>query len=178
MHIAGLASNNGRNLRNLHARRPGGAALDVVLSNDEDAPVLEWAAAEGIPTVTVPMHNGEDRRGHERRVVEALADHDVDLVCLDGYMRVLSSTFLDAVPTTLNVHPSLLPAFPGMDAWGDALEAGVPSHGLYGPTSSPTRWTRAGEVIDEDVDMGPIVTQEPVPVREGDDRESLKRRVL
>jgi phosphoribosylaminoimidazolecarboxamide formyltransferase/IMP cyclohydrolase len=177
MHIAGLASNNGRNLRNLHARRPGGAELGVVLSNVGGAPVVEWAEAEGIPTETVAMAEGEDRRDHERRVVDALADYDVDLVCLDGYMRVLSGTFLDAMPTTINVHPSLLPAFPGMDAWGDALDAGVRVTGctVHVVTDAVDD---DGAVIESDVDMGPIVTQEPVPVREGDTRESLKRRVL
>ena len=177
MHIAGLASNNGRNLRNLHARRPGGAEVGVVLSNRADAPILEWAEAEGIPTETVPMADGEDRRDHERRVVAALDEHAFDIVCLDGYMRVLSETFLDAVPTTINVHPSLLPAFPGMDAWGDALEAGVSVTGCT--VHVVTNAVDAdGEVVDEDVDMGPIVTQEPVPVRSGDTRESLKERVL
>jgi len=177
MHIAGLASNNGRNLRNLQERRPGGAELAVVVSNQEDAPVVEWAEAEGIPAETVPMADGEDRRDHERRVVEALADYDVDLVCLDGYMRVLSATFLDAAPTTINVHPSLLPAFPGMDAWGDALDAGVRVTGctVHVVTDAVDD---EGEVVHDDVDMGPIVTQEPVPVREGDDRDSLKERVL
>jgi len=177
MQIAGLASNNGRNLRNLHARGPGGAEIGVVVSNRDGAPVIEWAASAGIPTASVPMHDGEGRREHERRVVEALAEYDVDLVCLDGYMRVLSSTFLDAVPTTLNVHPSLLPAFPGMDAWGDALDAGVRVTGctVHVVTDAVAE---DGAVLHDDVDTGPIVTQEPVPVRDGDDIETLKRRVL
>src|SRR6056297_3033241 len=121
--IAGLASNRGRNLMHLADRTPGGAELGVVLTNDANAPVLEKAQKRGIPTEVVAREEGESRRDHEQRVVAALDAHDFDLVCLDGYMRILSDAFLDEMPTTLNVHPSLLPSFPGMDAWGDALAA-------------------------------------------------------
>ena len=120
MKLAGMASNRGRNLLNVADRAPGGAEFAVILANDVDAPVLESAAERGIPTEVVER-NGDDRREHERRVNEALEGYDFELVCLDGYMRILSEVFLDAQPTTLNVHPSLLPAFPGTDAWGDAL---------------------------------------------------------
>ena len=163
--ICGMASNRGRNLRHLEAQAPGGAELAVVLSNEPDAPVLDWATDRGIPTEVEPL-GGDTREGHEERIVEALADHEVDLVCLDGYMRILTSTFIDAMPLALNVHPSLLPAFPGMDAWGDALEAGVAVTGC------------TVHVVTEEVDGGPIVTQEPVPVYDDDTRERLKERVL
>lgn len=165
LRIAGLASNRGRNLLHLAEREPAGATLGVVLSNKADAPILERAAARGIPTEVVEQ--GEDsREDHEERVLSALGAYEFDLVCLDGYMRVLTASCLDRLPTVLNVHPSLLPAFPGMDAWGDALDAGVR---LTGATV---------HVVTEEVDGGPIVTQEPVPVFEGDDRETLKQRVL
>jgi phosphoribosylaminoimidazolecarboxamide formyltransferase/IMP cyclohydrolase len=177
MKVAGMASNRGRNLMNVHDLAPGGAELAVVLTNAADAPVLEKAEKRAIPTETVVQYDDERRREHEERVVDALADHDFDLVCLDGYMRVLSETFLDPMPTTLNVHPSLLPAFPGMDAWGDALEYGVDVVGctVHAVTNAVAD---DGSLIAEEVDGGPVVTQEPVPVYEGDTREDLKERVL
>ena len=146
MKIAGLASNRGRNLRHIDDAAPGGAELSVVLTNREQAPVLEAAT--------------------ERRILDRLADYDFDLVCLDGYMRVLTDEFLDAAPTTLNVHPSLLPSFPGMDAHEQVLDAGVRTTGC------------TVHVVTDVVDDGPIVTQEPVPVYADDDVDSLKRRVL
>ncbi|WP_254767179.1 formyltransferase family protein [Salinilacihabitans rarus] len=175
--IAGLAGNRGRNLLNIADRAPGGAELAVVLTNREDAPVLEAAADRGIPTEVVPLGDGADRREHEERVLAALDGYEFDLVCLDGYMRILSDTFLDAAPTTLNVHPSLLPAFPGTDAWGDALAAGVSVTGCTVHVVTDAT-DDDGTVIEEEVDAGPIVTQEPVPVYEGDDTETLKERVL
>ncbi len=145
---------------------PAGAELAVVLSNHADAPVLEKAEDRGIPTETVERDEEESRESHERRILEALSGYGIDLVCLDGYMRVLTGEFLDDAPLTLNVHPSLLPAFPGMGAHEAVLEAGVRVSGC------------TVHVVTEAVDAGPIVTQEPVPVHEGDDEQSLKERVL
>jgi phosphoribosylaminoimidazolecarboxamide formyltransferase/IMP cyclohydrolase len=166
MKLAGMASNRGRNLMNIADRAPGGAEFAVVLTNDADAPVLEAAAERGIPTEVVERHDDEAREAHEERVLDALSEYDFDLVTLDGYMRVLSETFLDAAPTTLNVHPSLLPNFAGMDAHEQVLDAGVKVTGC------------TVHVVDESVDGGPIVTQEPIPVFEGDDEDDLKERVL
>ncbi|MDS0281212.1 bifunctional phosphoribosylaminoimidazolecarboxamide formyltransferase/IMP cyclohydrolase [Haloarcula onubensis] len=166
MKLAGMASNRGRNLLNIADRAPGGADFAVVLTNDADAPVLEAAAERGIPTEVVERGDDESREAHEERVLNALADYDFDLVTLDGYMRILSETFLDGAPTTLNVHPSLLPNFPGMDTHEQVLEAGVKVTGC------------TVHVVDETVDGGPIVTQEPIPVFEGDDTDDLKDRVL
>jgi len=166
MKLAGMASNRGRNLMNIADRAPGGASFAVVLTNDADAPVLEAAAERGIPTEVVERDDDEAREAHEERVLDALSEYDFDLVTLDGYMRVLSETFLDEAPTTLNVHPSLLPNFPGMDAHEQVLDAGVKVTGC------------TVHVVDESVDGGPIVTQEPIPVFEGDDEDDLKERVL
>ncbi|ACM56523.1 phosphoribosylglycinamide formyltransferase [Halorubrum lacusprofundi] len=166
MKIAGLASNRGRNLRHIADAAPGDAELSVVLTNREQAPVLEAATERRIPTEVVEREDGESREAHERRILDRLADYDFDLVCLDGYMRVLTDEFLDAAPTTLNVHPSLLPAFPGTDAHEQVIDAGVRTTGC------------TVHVVTEAVDAGPIVTQEPVPVYEGDDAEALKGRVL
>jgi len=166
MNIAGMASNRGRNLLHLADAAPSGAEFSVVLANEAGAPVLEGAAERGIPTEVVPKSDEETREQHERRVLQRLEGYDVDLVCLDGYMRILTEEFLDAAPTTLNVHPSLLPSFPGMDAHEQVLEAGVSVTGC------------TVHVVDETVDGGPIVTQEPVPVYDGDDAADLKKRVL
>ncbi|WP_049983098.1 phosphoribosylglycinamide formyltransferase [Halorubrum sp. BV1] len=166
MKIAGLASNRGRNLRHIADVAPGGAELSVVLTNREQAPVLEAATERRIPTEVVEREDGESRESHERRIVDRLSGYDIDLVCLDGYMRVLTDQFLDAVPTTLNVHPSLLPSFPGTDAHEQVLDAGVRTTGC------------TVHVVTEAVDSGPIVTQEPVPVYGDDDADSLKERVL
>ena len=125
MKLAGMASNRGRNLLNIADRAPGGAAFAVVLTDDADAPVLEAAAERGIPTEVVERGEDESREAHEERVLDALAGYDFDLVTLDGYMRVLSGTFIERTPTTLNVHPSLLPSFPGADTHEQVLEAGV-----------------------------------------------------
>ena len=166
MKLAGMASNRGRNLMNIADRAPGGASFAVVLTNHADAPVLEAAAERGIPTEVVERDDEESDEAHEERILDALSEYDFDLVTLDGYMRVLSETFLDATPTTLNVHPSLLPNFTGANAHKQVLDAGVKVTGC------------TVHVIDESVDGGPIVTQEPIPVFEGDDEDSLKKRVL
>ena len=166
MKLAGMASNRGRNLLNIADRAPGGAAFAVVLTDDADAPVLEAAAERGIPTEVVERGEDESREAHEERVLDALAGYDFDLVTLDGYMRVLSGTFIERTPTTLNVHPSLLPSFPGADTHEQVLEAGVKVTGC------------TVHVVDETVDGGPIVTQEPIPVFEGDAVDDLKDRVL
>ncbi|MFA9414883.1 bifunctional phosphoribosylaminoimidazolecarboxamide formyltransferase/IMP cyclohydrolase [Natrinema sp. HArc-T2] len=175
--IAGMAGNRGRNLLNIADRKPGGAEFAVILTNTEDAPVLEAAAERGIPTEVVPLEDGMSRREHEEAVLEALGEYEFDLVCLDGYMRILSDTFLSEAPTTLNVHPALLPSFPGMDAWGDALEAGVSVTGCTVHVVTDAT-DEDGDVLEDEVDMGPIVTQEPIPVYEGDDEDTLKERVL
>jgi phosphoribosylaminoimidazolecarboxamide formyltransferase/IMP cyclohydrolase len=166
MNVAGLASNRGRNLRRLADRAPGGAELSVVVSDHADAPVLDAAERRGVPAVAVERDDGESRASHERRLLDALEGRDVDLVCLDGYMRVLTETYLERAPTTLNVHPSLLPAFPGGDAHEQALSAGVAVSGC------------TVHVVTEELDGGPVVTQEAVPVFGDDDADSLKRRVL
>ena len=166
MKLAGMASNRGRNLLHMADVTPGGAELAVVLTNHESAPVLEGASARGIPTEVVAKDADETRADHERRILERLDDYGVDLVCLDGYMRILTEAFLDDAPTTLNVHPSLLPSFPGMDAHEQVLESGARVTGC------------TVHVVDETVDGGPIVTQQPVPVYEDDDVDDLKRRVL
>ncbi len=164
--IAGLASNRGRNLLHIADRMPGGAELGIVLTNNEGAPVVEAASERGVPTEVVTRMDDESRESHEQRILETLDGYDFDLICLDGYMRVLTETFIENTPTTLNIHPSLLPAFPGMDAHEQVLDSGVRMTGC------------TVHVVTEAVDAGPIVTQEAVPVYEDDDADALKDRVL
>lgn len=164
--IAGFASNRGRNLRNIDDLRPGGASIEVIVANHADAPIIEEAAERGIPTIIVERDDDEPREEHERRILAELEDFSFDLVCLDGYMRILSGSMLDDLPVVLNVHPSLLPSFIGMDAWGDALDAGVAVTGC------------TVHIVTEEVDEGPIVTQEPVPIKPDDTVSKLKDRIL
>ena len=164
--IAGLASNRGRNLLHIADRTPGGAELSIVLTNEDGAPVIEGASERGIPTEVATRQEGESRQSHEQRILDTLDSYDFDIICLDGYMRVLTDEFIDNAPTTLNIHPSLLPAFPGMDAHEQVLDSGVRMTGC------------TVHVVTEEVDAGPIVTQEAVPVYEDDDTDDLKNRVL
>ena len=164
--IAGLASNRGRNLLHIADRAPGGAELSIVLTNEDGAPVIEGASERGVPTEVVSRNEGESRESHEQRILDTLEGYDFDIICLDGYMRVLTDEFVDNAPTTLNIHPSLLPAFPGMDAHEQVLDSGVRMTGC------------TVHVVTEEVDAGPIVTQEAVPVYEDDEAADLKDRVL
>ncbi len=167
--IGVLISGRGSNLQALiDAAAEGrlGGRIAVVVSNVEDAPGLARARAAGIPTETLD-HRGRAREDHDRAMLAALRAHGVDLVCLAGYMRLLSPVMLAAFPgRILNVHPSLLPAFPGREAVRQALEHGVK---ITGATV---------HLVDEGLDSGPIVLQEAVPIEDGDTVESLAARVL
>ena len=164
-----LISGRGSNLQALvDAAQAGalGGAVTVVVSNVESAAGLDRARRAGIP-VEVCDHRGRPREEHDAAVVERLGAHEVDLVCLAGYMRLLSPVFLRAFPDrVLNVHPSLLPAFPGKDAQRQAWEHGVKVSGA------------TVHVVDEGLDAGPIVAQEAVPVLEEDGPDELAARIL
>ena len=167
--IGVLISGRGSNLQALidaaAAGRLGGE-IAVVISNVADAPGLERARRAGIPWRAID-HRGRPREVHDREMLEVLRARDVTLVCLAGYMRLLSPEFLRAYPgRVLNVHPSLLPAFPGTDAARQAWEHGVRVTGA------------TVHVVDEGLDSGPIVAQEAVAVLEDDTPESLAARIL
>jgi phosphoribosylglycinamide formyltransferase-1 len=147
------------------ARVPGEPAL--VLSNVPDAGGLRLAAALGVPTAVIDHKTVRPREAHERRVVETLREHRIDLVCLAGYMRLLSPVLIAQFRNRiLNVHPALLPAFPGLDAQRQAIEHGARVSGC------------TVHFVDEECDHGPIVLQAAVPVLEGDDESSLGARIL
>jgi len=143
-----------------------GAQVAVVVSNREDAPGLEKARARGIPAVGLPSR-GLQREEYDRQVVAVLREHQVDLVCLAGYMRLLSRYFVESFRgRILNIHPSLLPAFPGLEAQKQAWEHGVKFSGC------------TVHFVDETLDAGPIVIQSAVPVRDEDSPETLAERIL
>ena len=164
-----LISGRGSNLQALiGAQRAGtlGGAIAVVVSNVDGVPGLDRARAAGIPALCCPQA-GRTREDHDRALVALLREHDVDLVCLAGYMRLLSPVFLEAFSgRILNVHPSLLPAFPGRDAQRQAWEHGVKVSGA------------TVHVVDEGLDAGPIVAQEAVPVLDEDGPDQLAARIL
>jgi phosphoribosylglycinamide formyltransferase-1 len=168
--IGVLISGRGSNLQAFidAARRGelGGGQIGVVFSNVEDAPGLERARRAGIP-VAFRDHRGRTREAFDAEVASILRAHGVELVCLAGYMRLLSPSFVGAFPgRILNVHPALLPAFAGLHAQRQALEHGVK---LSGATV---------HLVDEQLDAGPILAQEAVPVLASDSEETLSARIL
>ncbi len=137
-----------------------------MISNKPSAPGLEKAKSLGLEAVSIPS-KGVPREDYDRQVVARLKEAQVDLVCLAGFMRLLSPYFVEAFPLkVLNIHPSLLPAFPGLDAQGQAFEHGVKFAGC------------TVHFVDENLDAGPIVQQAVVPVLEDDDEAALSARIL
>ncbi|HZP33411.1 MAG TPA: phosphoribosylglycinamide formyltransferase [Candidatus Acidoferrales bacterium] len=142
------------------------AEISIVVSNREDAPGLARAAERGIPARVIPS-KGVEREAYDGLVVAALTEAGVDLVCLAGFMRLLSPRFIAAFPgRILNIHPSLLPAFPGLEAQRQALDYGVKFSGC------------TVHFVDENLDAGPIIIQAIVPVEPGDTEETLAARIL
>lgn len=142
------------------------AEIAVVLSNRESAPGLDAARRRGLEAIALPSR-GLDREVYDRMLGDELDKRGVDLVCLAGFMRLLSAGFIRRfADRILNIHPSLLPAFPGLDAQRQALEHGVK---LAGCTV---------HFVDEDLDAGPILLQSAVPVRDDDTVETLSARIL
>ncbi|MBZ5507539.1 MAG: phosphoribosylglycinamide formyltransferase [Acidobacteriia bacterium] len=142
------------------------AEIAIVISNRADAPGLESARRRGLNAQLIPS-KGRVREEHDAEVVTALKQAQVDLVCLAGYMRLLSPDFIRAFPSRIvNIHPSLLPAFPGMDAQKQALAYGVKVTGC------------TVHFVDEHLDHGPIILQKTVPVLDSDDEHTLSARIL
>jgi phosphoribosylglycinamide formyltransferase-1 len=140
--------------------------IAVVISNIPDAPGLSAARARGLNAIAIPA-NGRKRAEHDAEIVATLQAHQVDLVCLAGYMRLLSPGFIQAFPQRiLNIHPSLLPAFPGLDAQTKAFDYGVKVAGC------------TVHFVDEQLDHGVIILQKSIPVLATDDAHSLAERVL
>ncbi len=168
--IGVLLSGRGSNFEALAASVAAGRIPDteivLVISNREGAPGLERAAARRIPTRVIPS-KGLQREAYDRMLVSELRQARVELVCLAGFMRLLSPYFVASFPQRiLNIHPSLLPSFPGLEAQRQALEYGVKFSGC------------TVHLVDENLDAGPIVAQAVVPVRDDDTVETLSARIL
>lgn len=143
------------------------AQVGIVLSNVASAPGLERAKQAGVPTVVLSHNEFSSREEFDHRIIEILRYHKVDLVCLAGFMRLLSPVLLRAYPERiLNIHPSLLPAFVGLHAQRQAVKYGAKVSGA------------TVHLVDEDLDHGPILLQQAVPVQDDDDEETLSERIL
>jgi phosphoribosylglycinamide formyltransferase 1 len=168
--IGVLLSGRGSNFDALAASVAAGripqAEISIVVSNRETAQGIEKARARGIEARVIPS-KGLEREAYDKLVVAALREKNVDLVCLAGYMRLLSPYFVAAFPQRiLNIHPSLLPAFPGLEPQRQALEHGAKFSGC------------TVHFVDENLDAGPIVMQAVVPIGDGDTPETLAERIL
>ena len=164
--LSGRGSNFEALADSITAGRIPGAEIALVISNREAAPGLARAAERGIASKVIPS-KGLAREEYDRLVVEALRRAGVEIVCLAGFMRLLSPYFVAAYPQRiLNVHPSLLPSFPGLEAQRQALEYGVKFSGC------------TVHLVDENLDAGPILVQAVVPVRDDDTAETLSARIL
>jgi phosphoribosylglycinamide formyltransferase-1 len=170
MRIAILISGRGSNMVALAdaiaAGRVGEAEIVVVISDQRSAAGLALAEQRGLKTVVIERR-GRTRNDHDAEIVSTLRDHGTDLICLAGYMRLLSPQFIQAYShRILNIHPSLLPAFPGLHAHRQALDHGV-------------KWSGCTvHFVDETLDCGPIIAQEVVPVLDNDTEETLSARIL
>jgi phosphoribosylglycinamide formyltransferase 1 len=164
--LSGRGSNFEALADSIAAGRITGAEIAVVVSNREDAPGIARARARGIAAKVLPS-KGLEREIFDRQVVAVLNEHKVDLVCLAGYMRLLSPFFVAAFPNRiLNIHPSLLPAFPGLEAQKQALEYGAKFSGC------------TVHFVDENLDAGPIILQAAVPIDDRDTESSLSEKIL
>jgi phosphoribosylglycinamide formyltransferase 1 len=168
--IAILLSGRGSNFLAIHGaieRDEVPGEIVLVVSNVADAPGLAKAGELGLSAVAIPHRAEADRRAHEEKVLAALQQAGAEWICLAGYMRRLSSGFIAAFPQRiLNIHPSLLPTFPGLDAQAQAIAHGVRVSGC------------TVHLVDEGLDSGPIVVQRTVPVLDGDTPEILAARIL
>ncbi|MGA9719465.1 MAG: phosphoribosylglycinamide formyltransferase [Acidobacteriaceae bacterium] len=164
--LSGRGSNFIAIAESIAAGRIPNAEIAVVISNKADASGLAVARERGLTALAIEA-NGRKRAEHDAAIIAALREHRVDLVCLAGYMRLLSPAFIQAFPQRiLNIHPSLLPAFPGLDAQHQAFEYGVKVAGC------------TVHFVDEQLDHGDIVLQRTVPVDDSDDAHTLSARIL
>jgi phosphoribosylglycinamide formyltransferase-1 len=170
LNLGVLISGRGSNLQAIIDACEGGkipAKVAVVVSNDPDAGGLERAKKHTIPAVVIDNRQFKDKNTYELEIVKELKKHGVELVCLAGYMRIVGPVLLEHFPHKIvNIHPSLLPSFPGLHAQRQALDHGVTVTGC------------TVHFVDEGCDTGPIIIQSAVPVKENDTEETLSERIL
>lgn len=164
--LSGRGSNFAAIADSVAAKKIPDARIAIVISNHSDAPGIEIARQRGLPTLVIPS-KGKPREEHDRAIVSALQEKKVDLICLAGYMRLLSPWFVQQFPhRILNIHPSLLPAFPGLEAQEQAFAFGVKVTGC------------TVHFVDEELDHGAIIVQKTVAVLDSDDERTLSARIL
>jgi phosphoribosylglycinamide formyltransferase 1 len=164
--LSGRGSNFEALADSVAAGRIPRAEIAIVVSNRDGAPGIDRAKLRSIPTRVIPS-KGLEREAYDRQVAAVLNEHKVDLICLAGYMRLLSPYFVASFPNRiLNIHPSLLPSFPGLESQRQALEYGVKFAGC------------TVHFVDENLDAGPIVLQAVVPVLDTDTEDALSERIL
>ncbi len=170
LRVAVLISGRGSNMESLaQACAAAGfpASICVVVSNVAEAPGLDKAASFGIPTAVVDHTKYESKADFEAELIRVLEEHGTELICLAGFMRVLSESFVGRYPNKiLNIHPSLLPSFPGLNVQQKAIDYGVRYSGC------------TVHLVVPEVDAGPIILQAVVPIERGDSEEALARRIL
>ncbi len=164
--LSGRGSNFIAIADSIDAGRIPNARITAVISNRTDAQGIETARKRGLDALVIPS-KGKEREAHDREVVAALREREVDFICLAGYMRLLSPWFVRQFPQRiLNIHPSLLPAFPGLEAQEQAFAYGVKVSGC------------TVHFVDEELDHGAIIIQKTVPVLDSDDEHTLAERIL
>lgn len=165
--ISGRGSNFLALLKNIEKGVLKNCQVAVVFSNNPNAKGLEYAAEAGIKTIVIPSKNRSDRVEYDKEIINALSEYSIDLICLAGYMRIVTEELVEAYKNKIiNIHPALLPSFPGLHAQKQALDYGVKVSGC------------TVHFVDGGMDTGPIILQKTVPVYDNDTEDTLSARIL
>lgn len=165
--ISGRGSNFLALLKNIEKGVLKNCQIAVVFSNNPNAKGLEYAAEAGIKTIVIPSKNRSDRVEYDKEIINALSEYNIDLICLAGYMRIVTEELVEAYKNKIiNIHPALLPSFPGLHAQKQALDYGVKVSGC------------TVHFVDGGMDSGPIILQKTVPVYDNDTEDTLSARIL
>ena len=165
--ISGRGSNFLALLKNIEKGVLKNCQIAVVFSNNPNAKGLEYAAEAGIKTIVIPSKNSSDRAGYDKEIISALSEYNIDLICLAGYMRIVTQELVDAYKNRIiNIHPALLPSFPGLHAQKQAIDYGVKVSGC------------TVHFVDGGMDTGPVILQKTVPVYDNDTEDTLSERIL
>lgn len=165
--ISGRGSNFLALLKNIEKGVLKNCQIAVVFSNNPNAKGLEYAVEAGIKTIVIPSKNRSDRVEYDKEIINALSEYNIDLICLAGYMRIVTEELVEAYKNKIiNIHPALLPSFPGLHAQKQALDYGVKVSGC------------TVHFVDGGMDTGPIILQKTVPVYDNDTEDTLSARIL
>lgn len=165
--ISGRGSNFLALLKNIEKGVLKNCQIAVVFSNNPNAKGLEYAAEAGIKTIVIPSKNRSDRAEYDKEIINALSEYNIDLICLAGYMRIVTQELVDAYKNRIiNIHPALLPSFPGLHAQKQAIDYGVKVSGC------------TVHFVDGGMDTGPVILQKTVPVYDNDTEYTLSERIL